>query len=87
MASMYKQEEETLRKMVRSHVLPAPEKVLSLNKYHKNKKVSGLFIKNNMHKKLWKNTVTSCTVIHAMLKSLILRKLTLDTRQLLLSKK
>ena len=51
MTSMYKQEEKTLRKIVRTHVLPAPEKVVRLNIYYKNKKVSNLFIKNNPHKK------------------------------------
>ena len=51
MTSTYKQEEKTLRKIVRSHVLPAPEKAVRLNIYYKNKKVSNLFIKNNPHKK------------------------------------
>ena len=50
MSSYYKQEEQNLKRIISSNVLPTDEnKSISLLIYYKNKKVRNLFIKNNPH--------------------------------------
>ena len=49
MSSQYKQEERNLRKIVDNHLTPKPNSILKLSIYYKNKKLSNLLIKNNIH--------------------------------------
>ena len=50
MSSQYKQEETNLRKIIYENVTPREGSSIKLSIYYKNRKLSQLFIKNNIHK-------------------------------------
>ena len=50
MSSQYRQEEKNLRSIIKQHVIPKEGKSVDLSIYYKSRKVSHLFIKNNIHK-------------------------------------
>ena len=50
MHSRYKQEEETLRKVVNKHVKPLANVRMKLLIYYKNRTVANLFVRNNPHR-------------------------------------